>query len=216
MANELQVSLTGYAATNPELTMVGDGTPKATLRVAATPRRRNRNTGEWADGPTSFMSVTCWRKLAENIAMCLRKGDPVVVTGRLTVRQYEGKDGSTRTNVEVEATSVGHDLSRGVAHYLRPRRGQNAPAGLPGDSAGAPAGPSGDDEFGVPDEAGHDDAGFPGEGMDTDREEPGGPGAGAARPIPEDEDGGGELDDRAVAALLQGAGQPAPEAPVPL
>ena len=50
-------------------------------------------TGEWVDGNTSFVTVICWRKLAENLATCLRKGDPVLVRGRLDVRSFTGKDG---------------------------------------------------------------------------------------------------------------------------
>src|SRR5262249_60434355 len=79
-------------------------------------------TGEWGDGPTSFVTVLCWRALADNVAMCLRKGEPVLVRGRLRVREYEGKDGSRGTETEIDASSVGHDLSRGVAHFSRTRR----------------------------------------------------------------------------------------------
>ena len=67
------------------------------------------------------MTVICWRKLADNVALCIRKGDPVVVKGRLSVRPYE-KDGVPRIVVEVDATSVGHDLSRGAAHFQRTKR----------------------------------------------------------------------------------------------
>jgi single-strand DNA-binding protein len=74
--------------------------------------------------------VSCWRKLADNVAMCLRKGDPVVVKGRLSVRAYE-KDGMPRTEVDVDASSVGHDLSRGVAHFQRTKR-------VPGETAAGP------------------------------------------------------------------------------
>jgi single-strand DNA-binding protein len=88
----------------------------------------DRVTGEWVDADTSFLSVACYRKLAENAATCLRKGDPVVVRGRVSVRNYEDKNGLQRTSVEVDATSVGHDLSRGVAQFqrVRPQTGMTA------------------------------------------------------------------------------------------
>jgi single-strand DNA-binding protein len=72
--------------------------------------------------------VICYRKLAENVGTCLRKGDPVVVRGRVSVREFEDKKGAQRTAVEVDATSVGHDLSRGVAQFqrVRPQTGMTA------------------------------------------------------------------------------------------
>ena len=114
MSNDAQVSLTGYVATQPKYRTVGNGAAVVSMRVAWTTRYIDRGTGEWVDGNTSYVTVSCWRKLADNVALCLRKGDPVVVKGRLSVRPYE-KDGIPRTEVDVDASSVGHDLSRGVA-----------------------------------------------------------------------------------------------------
>ena len=68
--------------------------------------------------------------------MCLRKGEPVLVRGRLRVREYEGKDGSRGTETEIDASSVGHDLNRGVAHFSRTRR---APGETAAESAEAQA-----------------------------------------------------------------------------
>jgi single-strand DNA-binding protein len=129
MFNEAHVSLTGYVATQPQ-TRTFDTTDATNLsmRVAWTPRYQDRVTGEWVDATTSYVTVTCWRRLAAYAGICLRKGDPVLVKGRLTVRSYEGKDGKTRISVEVEATSIGHDLSRGVAQFarIRPQTGMSA------------------------------------------------------------------------------------------
>lgn len=127
MLNEAQISLTGYVATQPVTRTTGAGSLRLTMRVAWTPRRRDWGSGEWMDGNTSYVSVVCWRRLASNVATCMRKGDPVVVKGRLSVRSYE-KDGVTRTAVEVEASSVGHDLSLGVAQFqrVRPQTGMTA------------------------------------------------------------------------------------------
>lgn len=129
MLNEAQVSLTGYVATQPFTRMVkSTGATNLTMRVAWTPRRQDRVTGEWVDGNTSYVTVICWRKLATNVAICVRKGDPVVVKGRLSVRPYDDKDGVPRLAVEVDASSVGHDLSRGVASFqrVRPQTGMTA------------------------------------------------------------------------------------------
>ncbi len=128
MFNEALVSLTGYVATEPSYRTVGSGTPVLSMRVGWTRRRRDYTTGEWSDGNTSFVTVTCWRKLAENLSKCLRKGDPVVVRGRLDVRSYVNKDGERRISVDVDAHSLGHDLSRGVANFQRtlPATGRTA------------------------------------------------------------------------------------------
>jgi single-strand DNA-binding protein len=150
MINEAHISLSGYVASQPFFRETRTGIPSLTMRVAWTPRRMDRVTGEWVDAGTSFLSVACYRKLAENAATCLRKGDPVVVRGRVSVRDFEDKNGLQRTTVEVDATSVGHDLSRGVAQFqrVRPQTGMTAmehraaEEGIPGsDGAGQDDGP---------------------------------------------------------------------------
>lgn len=141
MIHEAQVNLAGYVATDPKFRKVAGDTSSTKLRVAYTARRRDRETGEWGDGPTSFVNVQCWRTLADNVAMSVHKGEPVLVMGRLQVRRYEDTEGVPRTAVEIEATSVGHDLARGVAKFSRTRwpvaAGAEVPAGTPGAEDGA-------------------------------------------------------------------------------
>jgi single-strand DNA-binding protein len=116
---EAHVVLSGRVANDPQYRIVGDDIPRLSMRVVWTTRRRDSATGEWVDGNTSGVNVTCWRKLAKNLNVCLRKGDPVVVRGKLEVRPYVGRDGQTRTAVDVDAITVGHDLTHGVANFLR-------------------------------------------------------------------------------------------------
>ncbi len=140
MINEAQVFLSGYVARDPRFRITASGISSVSMRVAYTPRRVDRETGEWTDGTTSFVSVVCWRTLADNVAKCLHKGEPVLVKGRLQVRPYE-KDGVSRIAVEIEATSVGHDLARGVASFQRPRRQVVQAAGGNGAEPGPGGGP---------------------------------------------------------------------------
>ena len=128
MMNEAQVSLSGYVATQPVTRSVPSGATNVSMRVAWTPRKQDRVTGEWTDGNTSYVTVICWRKLGSNVAVCVRKGDPVVVKGKLSVRTYEDRQGTRRTVVEVDASAVGHDLGRGVASFqrVRPQTGMTA------------------------------------------------------------------------------------------
>jgi single-strand DNA-binding protein len=121
MIHEAQVHLAGYVATEPRFKKVAGDTSSVRLRVAYTARRRDKETGEWSDGPTSFVTVQCWRALADNVSMSVHKGEPVLITGRLQIRRFEDSDGAPRTAVEVEAASVGHDLTRGVARFSRSR-----------------------------------------------------------------------------------------------
>ena len=214
MFNEAQVSLTGYVATQPRFRTTARGTSMVWMRVAWTPRRLDRETGEWADGNTSYVTVLCWRKLADNVAMCIRKGDPVVVKGRLSVRTYDDKGGVERTAVEVDAGSVGHDLSRGVANFQRTRRAPGETAadqlaggfmagGLPGDEGlrrvGGMAEPGPDGAEREPALAGADGGpvGYAGAAGPDDADGP----EGADRPASSD-----MFDEEAIAALAEGPG----------
>ena len=93
----------------------------ANLRVGSTPRIRKRN-GEWVDGQTSWFSVTCWRTLADHVRDSVRKGDPVLVHGRLRTDVWEREDGQSSVTCVVDATYLGHDLSRGTAVYVKAQR----------------------------------------------------------------------------------------------
>ncbi len=155
MINEAQVFLAGYVAREPKFSTTKNGISYASLRVGYTPRRMDRDSGEWSDGGTSFVTVVCWRGLADNVATCVRKGEPVLVKGKLQVRPYTNKDGAPRVAVEIEAASMGHDLARGVAHFRRAHQAggdtalERAAAGAQpaelaagnGNGSGVPAGP---------------------------------------------------------------------------
>lgn len=120
--HEPQITLTGNVAFPPKLRTVGSGVPVADFRLACTPRRQDRATGEWSDGPTLWFGVTCWKQLAEHAAASLGKGDRVVVTGRLALRVWSGDDGVERSSYEIEASSLGVDLSRAKVTVERPTR----------------------------------------------------------------------------------------------
>jgi single-strand DNA-binding protein len=153
MFNEAHVVLSGRVANDPQYRIVGNDIPRLSMRVVWTTRRRDSATGEWVDGNTSGVTVTCWRKLAKNLNVCLRKGDPVLVRGKLEVRPYVGRDGQTRTAVDVDAITVGPDLTMGVAHYLRisAMAAKTAAELAQGETADRDGGSAaeGDDEAGV-------------------------------------------------------------------
>jgi single-strand DNA-binding protein len=143
MIHDAQVHLAGYVATDPKFKKVAGDTSSTRLRVAYTSRRRDKETGDWTDGPTSFVNVQCWRTLADNVSMSVHKGEPVLVMGRLQIRRFEDAEGTPRTAVEVEAASVGHDLTRGVAQFSRTRWHAAAAAA---EAAAVPPGAAGPED----------------------------------------------------------------------
>jgi single-strand DNA-binding protein len=125
--NETHVTLQGNLGGDVRFTDTAKGAV-AHFRVGATPRWPDRTTGAWVEGDTTWYSVTAWRALARNCAASLGKGDPVVVHGRLSAREWSGPQGSG-TDLEVDATFVGHDLNRGTTSFARTSPG---PALSPG------------------------------------------------------------------------------------
>lgn len=93
--------------------------PVASFRLANTPRVRK--SGEWVDGHTTWLTVTCFRALATNAAASLRRGDPVLVSGRLRTNVWS-KDGVDYERLVLEAVSVGHDLTWGTSAFRRVAR----------------------------------------------------------------------------------------------
>jgi single-strand DNA-binding protein len=123
------VTLVGFVAREPRLREVKGGRHVAEMRVGTTTRVLDRDTGEWHDADTSYYTVNCWRRLADHVNASMRKGDPVMVKGRFKTRSYEDKAGRLRTEVEIVADAVGHDLNRGVASYIRNQRPRPGEAG---------------------------------------------------------------------------------------
>ena len=118
--HEPLITVVGNVAGPPRQRTTASGVPVADFRIAATPRKPDKATGTWSDGETIWFGVTAWRALGEHCAVSLKKGDRVVVTGRLTTRSWEVEGGERRSGLEVDATTVGLELSRGSAASLRP------------------------------------------------------------------------------------------------
>jgi single-strand DNA-binding protein len=151
MSQENQITLRGYVTAEPRLRYTrATATPVADVRVGCTPRRLNRETGEWEELSSSYYTVKCWRRLAVNASSSLHKGDMVVVRGRFYQRQWVDDEQRTRTEIEIEADSLGHDLSYGWSRFLRgssPQPGDQAALNA-GEAARQDLGPAGaDDQF---------------------------------------------------------------------
>ncbi|MDP3890904.1 single-stranded DNA-binding protein [Nocardioides sp.] len=116
--NETMVTLSGWVGSEVTVRQAGDA-EVAEFRVAATPRRYQRQTDSWVDGDTQWFSVKAWRRLGENCARSLHSGDPVVVHGRLTATTWTNSAGIGVTSFDVDAQFVGHDLSRGTSVFTK-------------------------------------------------------------------------------------------------
>jgi len=115
------ITVRGWLGADVNLRRAGD-VPVASFRLACTPRKFNRRTEAWSDGLTQWYTVTSWRSLAENCAASLRRGDPVVVHGRLDTRTYVNGNDVEVLSFEIDAVHVGHDLSRGTSAFTRNQR----------------------------------------------------------------------------------------------
>ncbi|HCK79700.1 MAG TPA: single-stranded DNA-binding protein [Actinobacteria bacterium] len=116
--SQTSITIVGNAVTDVTVASTATGVEYAVFRIATTARRFDRSVGQWVDGDTSFMRVTCWRRLARGVAESIVKGDPLVVTGVLRVREWATED-RRGVSVEIDASAVGHDLARGVSAFTR-------------------------------------------------------------------------------------------------
>ena len=91
------------------------------FRLASTPAWQVED-GTWRDNDTNYFDVVCWRKLGQHVRECVRRGDPVLVNGKLSIREWENEKGQRGRSVEIDAVSVGFDLRRRQAFSQRPAR----------------------------------------------------------------------------------------------
>ena len=143
--HEPVLTVVGNVGAPPRSRVLPSGVVVTDFRIASTPRRLDRATGTWSDGETLWFSVSCWRLLAEHVVACVRTGDRVLVTGLLRLHTWRTEQGEERTRLEVDAQTVGFDLSRSRVVQER-----DAPVTASPD-AGAPEA-EGDLREGVPDD----------------------------------------------------------------
>ena len=139
MAGETIITVVGNLTDDPELKFTPSGAAVANFTVASTPRTFDKQTNEWKDGDALFLRCAAWRQLAENVAESLQKGQRVVVTGALRVRQFERQDGSKGTSVEMNVDEVGPSLRYATAKVTKVSRSGGDFGG--GNSGGGQAAP---------------------------------------------------------------------------
>jgi single-strand DNA-binding protein len=112
------ITLTGLVATQPKHLITSEGLPITSFRLASTQRRFDRSQDKWIDGETNWYTVTAFRQLAVNVVTSLQKGQRIVVTGRLRIRDWNTGEKSG-TNIEIDADGIGHDLAWGTSVFSR-------------------------------------------------------------------------------------------------
>ena len=143
MAGETVITVVGNLVDDPELRFTPSGAAVAKFRVASTPRTFDRQTNEWKDGESLFLTCSVWRQAAENVAESLQRGMRVVVQGRLKQRSYEDREGVKRTVFELDVEEVGPSLRNATAKVTKTsgRSGQGGQGGY--GSGGAQGGQGG-------------------------------------------------------------------------
>ena len=138
-AGDTAITIAGNLVDDPELRFTPAGQPVAKFRIASTPRYLDKNTNEWKDGDSLFLTCNVWRQAAENVAESLTRGMRVIVSGRLRQRSYETKEGEKRTVYEVEVDDVGPSLRNASAKVNKMAR-SGANGGGQGGSGGGQGG----------------------------------------------------------------------------
>lgn len=154
MAGETIITIVGNLTRDPELRTLNNGSVVANFTIASSERRFNRDTNQWEDGDTLFLSCSAWdtqhAPLASNIANSLAKGMTVIAQGRLTQRSYDTENREKRTVVELRVDQIGPSLRRATAQVTRQQNsngGFGQPAGYTGGSTANTAGTGVTDPF---------------------------------------------------------------------
>lgn len=125
------ITVCGIIATEPRHLVTDTGIAITSMRLASPSRRWDRATSTWINGATNWYTVTAFRSLAANVHRSLKKGDRIVVTGRIRIRTWE-RDGRGGTSVEIDAEGLGHDLAWGISNWVRVPRHTGESTAPPG------------------------------------------------------------------------------------
>ncbi|MFF2849985.1 single-stranded DNA-binding protein [Streptomyces sp. NPDC058001] len=136
MAGETVITVVGNLVDDPELRFTPSGAAVAKFRVASTPRTFDRQTNEWKDGESLFLTCSVWRQAAENVAESLQRGMRVIVQGRLKQRSYEDREGVKRTVYELDVDEVGASLRSATAKVTKTSGGGRSGQGGYGGGGG--------------------------------------------------------------------------------
>jgi len=134
--NECSVVLMGNAVSEVHRHTTSNGDVMARFRMVVHERRYDRTLERYVGGESSYFNVVAWRHTAENVLASVNRGDPVIVSGRLRIREWTSDTGQLKVSSEVSVQAIGHDLSRGRTAFSRlPRAEPSGPQRVSTDAA---------------------------------------------------------------------------------
>lgn len=126
MAGDTVITVCGNLTADPELRFTPAGVAVCRFTVASTPRTFDKQSNEWKDGESLFLTCSVWRQQAEHVAESLAKGARVIVQGRLKQRSYEDREGVKRTVYELDVEEIGASLKNATAKVTKAGGGRQA------------------------------------------------------------------------------------------
>jgi single-strand DNA-binding protein len=166
------ITVCGIVATEPRHLVTETGIAITSMRLASPSRRWDRQNSTWTNGPTNWFTVTAFRSLAANVHKSVKKGDRILVTGRVRIRTWE-RDGRGGTSVEIDAEALGQDLAWGIGNWIKVPRHASEATAVPGP--GPSVNPDTGEVHGAEDSSGGDadeTTPVPAEGVDEELPEP--------------------------------------------
>ena len=121
------ITVAGVVATEVKHAVTAEGLEISSFRLASNHRRFDRTEQKWVDAETNWFSITAFRQFAANVKGSIEKGQRVVVSGRLRVREWTNGE-KTGHDVEIVAESLGHDIAWGTSQFARTPRALQAVA----------------------------------------------------------------------------------------
>jgi single-strand DNA-binding protein len=141
------ITIRGFVATDVTTSTTTTGVGTASFRLGSPSRHFDKTSGTWVEDHMNWFTVQGYRQLAGNMGCSIKKGQRVIVVGRLKLASWE-RDGRIFHKAEINADAVGHDLKWGSANYIRTPKNELPDSEVPGrpgsdgyDGAGGDHGP---------------------------------------------------------------------------
>ena len=137
------ITVRGFVATEIRSSTTPGGVPTASFRLGSAERRFDKSANAWVDGNINWFTVQGYRQLAGNMGCSIKKGQRVIIVGKLKMRSWE-KEGRVYHDAGIDADAVGHDLKWGTANFIRNSGNPQAADGFgPANGDRGTPGPSG-------------------------------------------------------------------------
>lgn len=124
---DIRTTVMGNATADADVIQRSDGSTSAKVRIAVTSRYYDSDKDDYTDRKTEFITVWARRALARNVLRSVKKGQPLIVTGRLSSQEWTDDSGTQRFNLSINADAIGHDLTFGTTNFVKSLRQVDTP-----------------------------------------------------------------------------------------